>query len=107
MRQADDRVHRRPDFVAHIGEKYALGLVRFERGLRCFFEFVLSRLEGLLSLLAGVDIAPGTDHLDGLPFGVAQQMLSVVHPAIGAVLATIAVLDLLLATLEYAIDPGL
>ena len=35
MREADDAVHRRADFVAHVGEKFALCLRRAQR----FFEW--------------------------------------------------------------------
>src|SRR5262245_37057697 len=42
---------------------------------------------GLLGRFAGVDIAPRTNHLDGLAVSVSHEVLLVVHPAIRAVLA--------------------
>ena len=100
MRQADDRVHRRPDLVAHIGEEHALGLARLERRTRRLLKLGLRSLKGKLGPLAGVDVAPRSHHLDGAPRLVADEMLLVAHPAIGAILAAEAVFGEMLAVAE-------
>src|SRR4029077_19338782 len=86
MRKTDDRIHRRPDLMAHIGEEDALGLIGFEGRLRGALKLELSLLKGDLRRLPRIDIAPGADHFGRLPLLVANEMLLVAHPAIGAVL---------------------
>ena len=100
MGEADDGVHRRPDLVAHIGEEHTLGLARFERRLGRLLQLGLGRLKGLLGRLAGVDVAPRADHLDGTATLVPDEMLLVADPAIGAVLLAEAVLGQVFARSE-------
>src|SRR4029079_14372336 len=62
---------------------------------------LLARLQGgLLGRLARGDLAPGTDHLHRLTVVVADQVLLIAHPAIGAVLLTEAILGDMAAVLE-------
>lgn len=48
---------------------------------------------GLFRLLAGRDVAPGADDLDGSAVFVADEMLLVADPAVGAVLPAKAVFE--------------
>ena len=45
---ADDAVHRRADFVAHVREKFAFGLAGHERGLGQFLGFIRGEHEHLV-----------------------------------------------------------
>ena len=80
-----------------------LGVVE-RKALRDGFDRVgqalLALAEGDLGLVAGGDVAPGADHLDRLAVLVADQVLLVVDPAIGAVLAPEPVLDRVATLLE-------
>ena len=100
MGEADDGVHRRPDLVAHIGEEDALGLACLERRRGRFLQLGLRPLGFELGRLAGVDIAPRADHLDRVAVTVADEMLLVADPDIGAVLLAEAVLGQVLAVFE-------
>ena len=97
MRQSNDRVHRRPDLVAHIGEEDALGFAGLERRLARLLELDLSGLAGKLRGFPCIDVAPRADHLHGPSGRVADQMLLVGEPAIGAVLAAEAVFHKMLS----------
>src|SRR5262245_40226138 len=100
MREADDGVHRRPDFVAHIGKKGALGLACLKRRGGRLLELLLRGLECLFGGLAGVDVAPRAHHFDRAAVSVANEMLLVAHPAISAVLLAEAILGVMLARSE-------
>ena len=100
MRKPDNGVHRRPDFVAHIGEENALGLVGLERDLGRFGQIRLRGLECPLRLLARLDIAPRPHDLHGISRCVANELLLVAQPAIRAVLIEKAVFDEMHALLE-------
>ena len=62
---------------------------------------LLARLQGgLLGRLARGDLAPGANHFHRLTVMVADQMLLIAHPAIGAVLLAEAILGDMAAVLE-------
>src|SRR6516162_2002925 len=86
MRETNDGVHRRPDLVAHVGEERAFGLACRERRLGCLLELSLRSEQRPLRCLADVDSAPGTNHFERLAILVANEVLLVAYPAIGAIL---------------------
>ena len=96
--------------MAHIGEEHALRLARLKRRARRLLELDLGRLKGKLGSLARVDVAPRSDHLDGPARRVADQVLLVAYPAIGAILAAEAVLGEMLAVAKqldlFGLDLG-
>ena len=100
MGQADDGVHRGSDLVAHIGEEHALGLAGLQRRRGRLLELFLRGLKRLLGGLARVDVAPRADHLDRAAALVADEMLLVADPAIGAVLLAEAIFGEMLARSE-------
>jgi hypothetical protein len=61
MGHADDRVHRRADLVAHVGEELALGHVGGVRRLACRQQRTVRLLEGAARLVEGGD---GVDQLE-------------------------------------------
>ena len=99
MGKADDRVHRRPDLVAHIGQEDALRLACLERRRGRFLQI-------LLRLLACCDIGQRAHNLDCLSILIAQEMLLIFYPAIGAIHAPVPVLDRSFAAIERSFDPG-
>ena len=84
VREADDCVHRRPDLVAHIGKEHALGFICLERSLGRLLQL-------LFRFLPRSDVGPGAHDLYGLSLLIAQKMLLVIHPAISAIFAPVAV----------------
>src|SRR4029079_7897677 len=93
MGKADDSVHRRPDLVAHIGQEDALGLACLERRHSRFLQL-------LLCLFSRCYIGHRSHDLDYMPLLIAQKMLLIFYPAIGAIHAPVPVLDRSFAPIE-------
>ena len=101
VRQADDRIHRRADLVAHVGEELALGIVRL-------FRLVSGLPQGRLVLLALGDVARGGKHPLEHPIAVVQGRRVVGHHGLLAVPVArrqFVVGHLLLA--QHQVDAGL
>ncbi len=98
VRHAEDGVHRRADFVAHVGEEGALGPVGGFGGGACvgqlagalghqFLEVfaILGQLDFMLHALR--DVLDRAAHLHHAPFGVEFNLAQAVHPAFHSVIA--------------------
>ena len=70
---AEDAVHGGPDFVAHVGEEFALGQVGDLGLLGHGFGLGNGHLEILFNVFLGGGIPVGANHLDHLTLGVSRR----------------------------------